>query len=193
MKSPQWPRAAGLFLLFIPRLWAQTLGTTNLVEGSAAGSDSVVLAVTNVWTAAPNAPWLHLSAASQSGIGSTNVVFTFDANPGATRAGTLTIAGQSLTVTQAAPGYVLSASTPNALFGSGLDAPNGIAVDGAGNLYLADTYNNAIKEIQPNTAGAITLVGSGISTPGSRWMRRATCILLTITTPSKNGRRRTTR
>ena len=34
------------------------------------------------------------------------MVFSFDANPGATRTGTLTIAGQTLTVTQAGSTYV---------------------------------------------------------------------------------------
>ena len=144
------------------------LGATALLEGPTAGSDSVVLAISpegDPWTATSNDIWLHLSVANQGGIGSTNVVINFDANPGATRVGTLTIAGQTLTVTQAAPAYVLSKPAPNVLFGSGLDAPNGIAVDGSGNVYIADTYNNAIKEIIPNTAGAITLVGSGLSSP----------------------------
>ena len=58
------------------------------------------------WTATANDSWLHLSAANQSGAGSANVIFTFDANPGATRTGTLTIAGQTLTVTQAGSTYV---------------------------------------------------------------------------------------
>ena len=144
------------------------LGTTALVEGPTAGSDSVVLVISpegDPWTATANDTWLHLSVANQGGNGSTNIIFNFDANPGATRVGTLNIASQTLTLTQAAPAYVLSQTTPNALFGSGLEAPNGIAVDGAGNVYIADTYNNAIKEIMPNTAGAITLVGSGLSSP----------------------------
>ena len=86
-----------------------SLGTTALLEGPAAGSDSVVLAVTpanGAWTATANAAWLHLSPANQSGTGSTNVIFSYDANPGATRSGTLTIAGQTLTVTQAGSTYV---------------------------------------------------------------------------------------
>ena len=53
-----------------------------------------------------NATWLHLSPANQSGTGSTNVIFSYDANPGATRSDTLTIAGQTLTVTQAGSTYV---------------------------------------------------------------------------------------
>ena len=59
------------------------------------------------WTATANAAWLHLTLANQSGTGSTNVVFSFDANPGATRSGTLTIAGQTLTVTQGSPDFSL--------------------------------------------------------------------------------------
>jgi hypothetical protein len=98
------------------------------------GADSVVLAVTpatQAWTATANDSWLHLSAANQSGVGSRNMVFTFDANPGATRVGTLTVAGQTLTVTQAGSTYV-AANPLTTLVSSGLDGPGGVAVDGAG-------------------------------------------------------------
>ena len=83
----------------------------------------MVLAVTpndRAWTATANAAWLHLSPANQSGTGSTNVVFSFDANPGATRTGTLTIAGQTLTVTQAGSTYV-AADPVTTLVSSGLN------------------------------------------------------------------------
>src|SRR5579863_5590003 len=68
-----------------------TLGTSALLEGSAAGTDSVILAVSpqgGPWAAAANAAWLHLSNANQNGYGSTDVIFTFDANTNATRSGT---------------------------------------------------------------------------------------------------------
>ncbi|MGA3268375.1 MAG: BACON domain-containing protein, partial [Verrucomicrobiota bacterium] len=93
----------------IPAQAASTLGANALWEGPAAGSDSVVLAVDpqTAWTATTNNAWLHLSVANQSGTDSTNVVFSYDANPGDTRVGSLTIAGQTLTITQAAPGYAL--------------------------------------------------------------------------------------
>ena len=97
----------------------------------------VSLIANGSWTATTNAAWLHLNAANQSGIGNTNVIFTFDANPGATRTGTLTIGGQTLTVTQAGSTYVaVNNATP--LVSSGLSQPWGVAVDGAGNLYIAD-------------------------------------------------------
>ena len=120
---------------------AQNLGTTNLLEGNAAGSDSLVLGSNGPWTATANAAWLHLGAANQSGAGNANVVFTFDANSGATRTGTLTVAGLTLAVTQAGATYV-AASPATTLVSSNaitpLNEPFGVAVDSAGNAYIAD-------------------------------------------------------
>jgi len=81
-----------------------SLGTATLLVGPAVGSNSVILAVTPAtgsWTNTANASWLHLSPANQSGTGSTNVIFSYDANSRQTRSGTFTIAGQTLTITQA--------------------------------------------------------------------------------------------
>jgi hypothetical protein len=132
------------------------LGTTNLLEGPNAGRDSVVLAVNSSWTATANNAWLHLSAANQSGTGSANVIFAFDANAGATRTGTLTIAGQTLTVTQAGATYraVTNATT---ILSSGLYYPSSLAVDGWGNVFIADAGNNAIKEWMPASNTVTTL------------------------------------
>lgn len=44
-----------------------------------------------------------------------------------------------------------------------LNVPGGVAVDGAGNLYIADTNNNVVREVSPS--GAITTV-AGNGTPG---------------------------
>jgi hypothetical protein len=138
---------------------AQTLGTTNLLEGSPAGADSVVLAANGTWTATANSLWLHLSAANQSGSASTNVIFTYDANPGATRTGTLTIASQTLTVTQAGSTYVAAGAVTTLV--SGLGQSIGVAVDGAGNVYIADQDNNTIKEWIAASNAVTTLVTMG--------------------------------
>jgi hypothetical protein len=76
------------------------LGTSAELVGPAAGSNSVTLGVSpasGTWVATTNATWLHLSPANQSGTGSTNVIFSFDANTGPTRSGTLIVGGLTLT------------------------------------------------------------------------------------------------
>jgi DNA-binding beta-propeller fold protein YncE len=45
-----------------------------------------------------------------------------------------------------------------------LNAPQGVAVDGAGDLFIADTFNNAIREVTP--AGTITTVVNSSAHPG---------------------------
>jgi hypothetical protein len=67
--------------------------------GGAGGPVSVVTSVGCGWTAVSNAPWITVTA-GQSGSGNGAVSFTVAANSGDTRTGTLSIAGQTLTVTQ---------------------------------------------------------------------------------------------
>lgn len=143
------------------------LGTTSLLEGLTAGSDSVTLGVspeTSAWTATANAAWLHLSPANQSGTGSTNIIFTFDANAGATRTGTLTIAGLTVPITQAGATYV-AARPVTTVVSSGILYPNGLSVDASGNLYIADSGYNAIREWIPASNTLTTLLDGGLNYP----------------------------
>jgi streptogramin lyase len=164
MKWAQSFMIACLLFFLNPAAWAQTLGTTNFLEGPAAGSDSVVLAANGAWTATTNASWLHLDPAYQSGTDSTNLIFSFDANSGSTRSGTLTIDGQTLAVTQAGSTYVATTIVFN-LVSSGLNGPGAVAVDDLGNVYIADIGNNAIKEWMVAGNSITTLVSSGLSHP----------------------------
>jgi hypothetical protein len=112
------------------------LGTTNLVAGPSAGADSVILLLSprsGTWTAVANDPWLHVNPANAGGASTTNVFFTYDANSTATRSGTLSIDGLTLTVTQAGPAYA-PLTAPITLAGSaaGLTYPSAVAVDGSG-------------------------------------------------------------
>lgn len=73
--------------------------------------------------------------------------FSFDLNPGSQRSGTLIIGGQTVTIIQAGSTYFPVTQLFTLVPGSaGLNQPNGIALDGAGNVYIADTINNAIKK-----------------------------------------------
>jgi DNA-binding beta-propeller fold protein YncE len=144
-----------------------SLGATARLEGPPAGSDSVVLAViphNGVWTAAANDSWLHLNTANQSGTGSADVIFSYDANAGATRSGTLTVGGQTLTVIQAGSTYV-AAGAVTALVSSDLNSPMGLAVDAAGNVYIGDSFNNAVKIWTASDSTLTTLVSSGLNLP----------------------------
>src|SRR5579883_206401 len=154
-----WSAYAGMY----------ALGTQSILVGPSTGSGSVVLAVTpdtTAWSATANAGWLHLSTGYQSGTGSTNVVFGFEANAGATRTGTITIGDQTLTVTQAGSTYLLT-STLVPLVSTGLSQPHGVAVDGSGNVYIADSGNQAIKKWTRTNNTVITLLSSGLSNPYS--------------------------
>ena len=99
---------------------AAALGTTSLVEGPAAGSASDTVDYTGMWTATSNAAWLHIAAT-----GSGTATFTFDANNGQTRTGTLNIAGATLSVTQAGSGYV--AAKAAVISSSPLASPEDVA------------------------------------------------------------------
>ena len=77
----------------------------------------------------------------------------------------MTIAGKTLTVTQAGAGYI--AAGPTTLASSILNLPTGIAVDGAGNVYIADTWHSAIEEWNAATGTVTTLVSAGLSYPNS--------------------------
>src|SRR5271165_1606777 len=148
-----------------------TLGTTFLYQGPASGSNSVVLGVNPAsipWTATNNGvSWLHLSAASQSGIGSTNVVFSYDSNPGATRSAALTIAGQPLFITQAGSTYVQTPSTLTTLVSSNLSNVNGVAVDTSGNVYFSDSGDNTVKKWVVASNIVVTLVSNNLSSPSA--------------------------
>ena len=164
--NPGISRTANIFLLgqTIPVTQAGSslanLGMTSLIEGPSAGSDSDTVVTTGAWTASTTAPWITLNTTSGTGNGSVN--FSFSSNTGATRTGTVTIAGQSLTVTQAGVGYVAAGSM--ALI-TGLSGPYGVATDASGNVYASDSGHNAIKEWNAATGTVSTIVSAGLNNP----------------------------
>jgi len=67
-----------------------TTGTVSVTDSDGCG-----------WTAASNAGWIHVTAGA-SGTGNGTVSYSVDANSGAARSGTMTIAGKTFTVSQSA-------------------------------------------------------------------------------------------
>jgi polygalacturonase/sugar lactone lactonase YvrE len=55
-----------------------------------------------------------------------------------------------------------SSDGPNALTAT-LDGPRAVATDGAGNVYIADTTNNRIREVVTSTGAITTVVGNGVA------------------------------
>ncbi len=44
-----------------------------------------------------------------------------------------------------------------------LDSPTGLALDSAGNLYIADSHNHRIREVAAATGAISTIAGTGIA------------------------------
>ena len=44
-----------------------------------------------------------------------------------------------------------------------LDSPQGVAVDSSGNIYIADTHNNVIREVTASTGDISTIAGTGVA------------------------------
>jgi all-beta uncharacterized protein/BACON domain-containing protein len=94
-----------------------TLSPRNIsVPASAAETTpvSVTTAAGCEWVATSNASWLSIIGRT-SGSGSGTVTFSIAANTGAIRTGTLTIAGETLTVTQAAASNCSFSVSPSTL------------------------------------------------------------------------------
>ena len=139
----------------------ETLGTTSLLVASAAGSGAVEVSflpvsTTAPWSAATTDSWLHITNAT--GAGGALLNFTYDANTTTTvRTGTITLdSGLTLTVTQVGTDYQ-QVTAVTTLVASGLNDPEYLAVDGSGNVFIADTQNNEIKEWNATTQGVTTL------------------------------------
>jgi hypothetical protein len=102
-----------------PPSCAFTLASTSsrVVFGASTGNVAVSAAAGCAWAATSNVSWITVTSGA-SGVGNGAVAFSIGANPGSERTGTLTIGGQTFTITQAALPctFTVTASTQN--FGS---------------------------------------------------------------------------
>ena len=90
-----------------PNSCSFSLSTTTITTASAGGTATVDVTApgTCSWTATSNAPFITITSGG-SGSGNGTVTFSVASSSGAGRSGTLTIAGQTVTVNQAGSGVV---------------------------------------------------------------------------------------
>ena len=134
-----------------------TLGTVNTCTGAATGICQVNVAFT------PQAPGVRLAAVNlYDGSGTIVIATALISGTGTGPLLTLspgligTVAGNGL------QGYTASQDTgTTAATATSLYYPSGVAVDGAGNLYIADYSNNRIRKVTAATGFISTVAGNG--------------------------------
>jgi hypothetical protein len=84
----------------------------NVPVGDGTGTVGVSTMSTCPWTAESNASWITITSGA-TGTGNGSVSYRFASNVGAARTGTLTIAGRTFTVAQAACSYSISPGSDN--------------------------------------------------------------------------------
>jgi len=136
--------------------------TTNAPASAATASNFTVAA-----TASSGLPVMYTSSGQCSNVGANygtsdntgtcTVIANQAGDADYVAAATVT---ESVTVTPAAMSFSYAQFTVPA---SGLKSPDGVAVDGAGDVFIADQSNNRVVKIAPS--GVQTTVGSGLSGP----------------------------
>ncbi len=155
-----------------------TISPTSQLHSASSGSGSVAISTSSgcVWTVTSNDAWITTTVTN--GSGPFTLTYSVATNTtGSSRTGTLTVAGQTFTVTQAAspvkPGGFITTVAGNGTAGYSGDGgaataamlrdPYSVALDSAGNLYIADSSNHRVRKVDPN--GTITTV-AGTGDPG---------------------------
>jgi hypothetical protein len=152
-----------------------------VAAGGAPGNATVSTGGNCPWTAASNAAWLSVTSGA-TGSGNGTVGYSATANATASsRTGTLTIAGQTLTVTQVACGYTISPTTQSIAAGGAaanatVTTTSGCpwtATSNATGLYLSSggsgsgngtvNYSAAANTTTSSRTGTLTIAGRTLS------------------------------
>lgn len=145
---------------------ALTLSSATAPSTGGTGTIPVTAAPGCAWTAVSNAAWITI-ASGAAGSGNGTVVYATAADTGGQRSGTITVGGQTFTLTQAFP--VISTLAGGAMpvtagLGTSMSIPVsfGVAVDSTGNTYFPSQYRNAVFKVDPS--GVVTrIAGTGVA------------------------------
>jgi len=141
----------------------QTLGDPNLDFANAAGTTCTVTTYSSATNCQVNVTFTPLAAGLRMGA----VIFFSGAGNTGTVLASVPVYGVG-TGPQIAYGPGTATAIDPTVNSEGLSAPNGLAVDGVGNLFIADTTNNRVVEVPVGgTATAIdpTVNSNGLSGP----------------------------
>jgi sugar lactone lactonase YvrE len=157
-----------------PCSYSLAFGGQAFPASGGAGSVGVTAPSWCPWTASSPVSWVTVTGGA-SGAGNGTVTYKVAADSGGAQSSSLTIAGLSFTVDQAGatvtslPTYTIKAFAGSGTLGYGGDNgpatgaelynPTGVAVDSAGNVYIADRYNHRIRKVSNGTIG--TVAGNG--------------------------------
>lgn len=171
-----------------PNSCPATLSATSFSAGSSGGTFGVTVIVgsTCPWTAASNSGFIAVTSGA-SGNGNGTVTFSVAANTGAARTGSLSIAGQTVTVSQAAPAPTIgsfSASQTTVAVGQSstlawtgiTNASTCLINNGVGSVSCSD--GSASASPTATTTYTLTATGSGGS---------ATAVATVIVTSGSSG------
>ena len=153
-----------------------SLSASNVSIALTGGNGTVGVlpsANTCTWAASSNVPWIQVVSGA-TGTGSGTVGFSVDANTGASRSGTLTVAGQTFTVNQGGCSFTLSPTTGSflatastgsvAVTASGANCSWGAASNNPW-LQITATGNGTVNySVEANTSntsrtGSLTIAG----------------------------------
>ena len=144
-----------------------SISPTTQSFSSAAGSGTVNVTAGSgcSWTAASNAGWMSITSGA-SGSGNGTVGYSVQANAGAARSGTLTIAGHTLTVSQggASCSYSISPTSGTAATGGGTGSFNVTA--GAGCAWTASSDSSWLRVTSGASGSANGTVSYGVDANG---------------------------
>jgi Putative binding domain, N-terminal/Viral BACON domain len=132
---------------------AYSISTTTADVGAGASIGSfglVASASTCAWTVTSNAAWITITSAS-IGTGNTTVAWAVAPNTGPARSGTITIAGQTFTISQAAPcAYIINPSSQSF---PAVGGPGTIAVGTTGGCTWTATTTDQWITLGNNVSG----------------------------------------
>ena len=144
------------------------LGAQSAMTPAGGGSGTIAVNALPgcAWTAVSNAVWITITSGA-SGSGNGTVGFTVALDRAGLRTGTITVAGQTFTVTQVTSPLISTlagggtSATPAAATSVSIPVGYGVAVDSAGNVYFPSPALNMV--FKADASGVVTRVaGSGI-------------------------------